>query len=84
MMWPNLCPWGTFSLVIDILFLIVGIVLVVRTTKWALRKGWVGEKYCIALLAAIVIMTYICLHYDVKKLKCTCPAPITKVAILRK
>lgn len=71
----NLCPWGTLNLVIHILFLVAGVILVINTTKWALKKGWVGEKYCIALLLAIVFATYACISYDVKKLKCHCEEP---------
>lgn len=73
----GLCPWGTFGLIMHTLFLIIGIIVAVMVTRWAIRRGMVGEKYCIALLLAIVFATYACMNYDVKKLKCSCEASKT-------
>ncbi len=75
-MWSELCPWGTVGVIVDIAFLIIGIVVVLVLTKWAMNKGWVGEKYCIVLLLAVVFATYACAHYDIKRLKCHCEKPL--------
>ena len=77
-MFFDLCPWGTIGLIVDICFVLIGIIVALVVTKMAAKKGWVGEWYCIALLAAIVFTTYALASYDVSKLKCNCDAPLSK------
>lgn len=84
-MWSELCPWRVVGLIFDIILLIVAIYSVSRLTKWALMKGWVGEKYIIVLLIAIVFGWYVLMHYDVKKLKCDCePRPVSTESFERR
>lgn len=63
-MWIDLCVLRIIGLIFDLLIVVCGIVTVVYTTKWASRYGWVGQPYCIALLAAIVYATYAITSYD--------------------
>jgi len=77
-MWIDLCAWRISGLVFDFLIIVAGIVTVVYTTKWATRKGWVGQPYCIALLGVIVYATYAITSYDTSKLKFDCRPPYTQ------
>jgi hypothetical protein len=77
-MWIDLCVLRIIGLIFDLLIVVCGIVTVVYTTKWASRNGWVGQPYCIALLAAIVYATYAITSYDTLKLKFDCRPPYTQ------
>lgn len=66
------------GVIFDVFILIIGIKTVICITNWAANKGWVGQPYCITLLAAIVYATYAITSYDTGKMKCDCGPPNIK------
>lgn len=47
-----------------LIILIAGVLAAFFLTRWAIGKGWVNEKYCVALLLFIGFLTYEIIDYD--------------------